>query len=130
MRTVCPSCQAAYDVPASVLAAGRTLRCARCGADFTTPAEVAPAETAPVADAPVAAPVQPAFVPSPAERLVPLADKDAPVARTGKRLAVAAGWVISLALLAALAWGFVTRREVVQRAWPASQRLYTLLWIK
>ncbi len=124
MRIVCPSCQAAYDVPAPVLAAGRTLRCTRCSADFTPAAPDAPAEVAPA----LIIPVPPA--PVPAERLVaPLAEKE-PVPRAGPRLAVVAGWVVSLAVLAAMGWGFVVWRAAIQRAWPASARAYAVLGLK
>ncbi len=35
MRIECPSCFAAYVVPDSLLTAGRVVRCARCGGDWT-----------------------------------------------------------------------------------------------
>jgi predicted Zn finger-like uncharacterized protein len=55
MRIVCPSCQSAYDVPPAVVAARRTLRCARCNADFVAEAEAEVGADGPV-DVAVAAP--------------------------------------------------------------------------
>jgi predicted Zn finger-like uncharacterized protein len=44
MRIVCPSCQAAYEVPDKLLSSGpRKVRCAKCGKDWMAEAE-APAE--------------------------------------------------------------------------------------
>lgn len=40
MRIVCPSCSATYEVPDSLVTAGRVVRCARCGADWTPLAAV------------------------------------------------------------------------------------------
>lgn len=34
MRIVCPSCSAAYDVPDSLVTAGRVVRCARCNSEW------------------------------------------------------------------------------------------------
>ncbi len=34
MRIACPSCSAAYDVPDSLMTAGRVVRCARCGGEW------------------------------------------------------------------------------------------------
>lgn len=39
----------------------------------------------------------------------------------------ALGWVLTLAVLAALSTGFVLEREQIQVAWPPSQRLYAAL---
>ncbi len=124
MRTVCPSCEAAYDVPASVLAAGRTLRCARCGADFTPsgPAAIPPAAYVPP---PVMA-APPASAPVAVERLLPEAAA-APALRARPRAAVLAGWALSLVVLATAGWAFVTWRIPIQRTWPASERIYTAL---
>ena len=35
MRIDCPSCHASYDVPDRLLRSGRTVRCARCGAEWS-----------------------------------------------------------------------------------------------
>ncbi len=54
MKIVCPACDAAYDVPASVLAAPRKMRCARCGHDWVPSAEIVhPHHEPPIAPAPI-----------------------------------------------------------------------------
>ncbi len=136
MRTVCPSCQAAYDVPAAVLATGRMLRCARCRTDFLPEAPVAPAGSPPalaLADAaPDAdpAPVVHVPAPAPAERLIPPETAEERVARSGPVPAVMAGWVASLVVLVALGWEFLAWHAAIQRVWPASERLYALLGVR
>src|SRR3974390_1113749 len=47
MRIDCPSCQAAYDVPDRLLSAGRTVRCARCGGEWTPHPETSPEHKGP-----------------------------------------------------------------------------------
>jgi len=68
MKIVCPTCEANYEVPESVLAAKRQVRCARCGNDWIPGAnwqpEGASAEVE-VAPAPSVAPATPAQPPPP-----------------------------------------------------------------
>ena len=62
MKIVCPSCAATYEVPDSVVASKRAVRCARCGGDWvpggadepqsTPPVEATEAPPAPVAPEP------------------------------------------------------------------------------
>ena len=54
MRITCPTCSAAYDVPDSLMTAGRVVRCARCGGNWT-----------PVAAAPVTEPSRRRLEPPP-----------------------------------------------------------------
>jgi predicted Zn finger-like uncharacterized protein len=84
MRIVCPSCQSAYDVPPAVVAARRTLRCARCSADFVAEAEVgaeaevvAPQPARPPA-APPAPPAAPPRQPAAFVSLAPLIEEPVP----------------------------------------------------
>lgn len=42
-------------------------------------------------------------------------------------VALLAAWLLSVAVLAAVAWGAIAYRAEVIDAWPASQRLYALL---
>ena len=148
MRTVCPSCQSAYDVPESVLAARRTLRCARCATDFTAvedgPAVAVAREVSRVSDEAVlgsvpspANPAQPANplaqkTPEPVGRrpgdAVYLATPPAS-ARTLAQMppAVKAGWIASFIILITMGWAFVAWRAPIMRAWPPSARFYALL---
>jgi predicted Zn finger-like uncharacterized protein len=130
MRIVCPTCSAAYDVPDSLVTAGRSVRCARCGGDWTPveiaapepspPLEptVAPAEEpVPVAEPP-AAPVVATARPSAMDRLAAHAD----LPRPSVRLPMA--WGASLVLLVLLAGGAYVWRSDVVAAWPPSARAY------
>ncbi len=147
MRIVCPNCDAAYEVPAPVMAARRTLRCARCGTQFATgtadppppPGPAAGAEPAPAAprvdDAPAPlradAPAAPRTTEAPATlradapRLGPGAGQAGRAPRV--RVAVLAGWVLSLALIVAGLAAALSWRQGIVRAWPASTRIYTAL---
>src|SRR5690348_17886277 len=46
MRLICPSCSVAYEVPDSLVPAGRAVRCVRCGGEWT-PVAAAVEEAAP-----------------------------------------------------------------------------------
>jgi len=75
MRIVCPSCQAAYEVPETLLraepgAAPRKVKCARCAHAWAP--EVPPPEVTPVAEAIAApAPARPAALAAPAPAAPP-----------------------------------------------------------
>jgi predicted Zn finger-like uncharacterized protein len=128
MRIVCPTCSAAYDVPDSLVTAGRSVRCARCGGDWTPVAVAAPEPDLPPppvaapAPVPVAEPAAAAVVatarPSAMDRLA----AHAALPRPSVRLRLA--WVASLVLLALLAGGAYAWRSDVVAAWPASARAY------
>jgi predicted Zn finger-like uncharacterized protein len=123
MRIVCPSCSAAYDVPDSLLTAGRSVRCARCGGDWTPVEAVGPEPEPPspppmpVATAPMAE-VAVVARPSAMERLA--AHAALPPPSTRLRLA----WVGSLLLLALLIGGAFAWRGRIVAAWPPSARAY------
>jgi len=65
MKIVCPSCEAAYEVPEVVLTSRRKMRCARCAHDWVPGAAMAApaAASEPVPSPPVVAP-SPAEVPA------------------------------------------------------------------
>ncbi|MGH7066829.1 MAG: zinc-ribbon domain-containing protein [Acetobacteraceae bacterium] len=75
MRLACPTCATAYEIPDHVLGTGRrTLRCARCGTEWTFPAlPAAPASNPTKAEA---APPLPRF-PEPCEPDTPRAPSSA-----------------------------------------------------
>jgi predicted Zn finger-like uncharacterized protein len=136
MRIVCPSCAAGYDVPDALLAGRKTVRCARCGTEWTPPP---PAElTAPEG---FPDPVRPVFVePGAADFGMPgaadfgTAEGTAPPARPAPPLAaprislgLRLAWAASLlVLVAGLAAGVVWRARIAQ-AWPPSLRVYAVL---
>lgn len=142
-RIACPSCGARYDLAAGVIgAAGKNVRCARCGTVWLARPEPAEGETllpqwpeppppkvrdvaddeprpppprrreAPPAPPPVVAPVEDA-------------QEARPRARRGTGATIA--WVLTLALLAGAGYGAVRYPHAVIDAWPASARLYAML---
>ena len=160
MRIVCPSCQAAYEVPEKLLSgAPRKVRCARCGDAWTpetisTPAPalaptlspaLAPAlEEAPPppeAPPPTQAPAEPepkrAPAPSPpVATVVPrIEDRlvpDAAEPSSGRRIAIVAtlAWATSAALLGGAGWAVVMWRADIMAAWAPSRRLFSLLGLE
>lgn len=132
MRIACPSCAATYEVPDRLLSgAPRSLRCSRCGADFTPPraeASLAPSIEPPaeqmveaMVPTPAAAP-EPAATPAPAPPPVPAR---APVAAPPTTLLRA--WVGSLALVLGSILALVLFRTQVMSAWPPATRLFAAL---
>jgi predicted Zn finger-like uncharacterized protein len=126
MRIVCPACETAYDVPDTVLAPGRTLRCARCRSEWVPVAM--PVEEADAGQAPVAQPVleaaAPDRVPAP---IVPVASSYVSDGAAGPRVAVIAGWLVSLLLLGGMGYAAVAWRQPIAHAWPPAGRAYAWL---
>ena len=142
MRIVCPSCQAAYEVPDKLLSSGpRKVRCAKCGKDWMAEAEPeappADEETEPPADAaapeaaagPRALPAPPAEEAGEPDLPPPPAVVPEPGERPSRALVVVAGlaWLASVGVLAGASWAAVAFRAEVMAAWGASRRLYALL---
>lgn len=137
MRIVCPSCQATYDVPESLMrGAPRRVRCARCGGEWTpegpqaNPDDVNDANPPAIqAAAPALPPDQPALVmPDPAAPRT--ADRMAPPPRPSGRGAQAvaiAAWIASLLALVGLGWAGFAWRVDIMAMWAPSKRLYALL---
>ncbi len=144
MRIVCPDCAAAYEVPDSMLAAPRTLRCARCGrewsprpatpdeADRIEPVNAMPGQPSLVEPAAVPADTRPPAPAIPEQPLRPAPGEDRAPRRalgwTRNPVALArAGWAGSLILLLVLAWAAYTWRGAIIHVWPPSERLYLAL---
>lgn len=128
MRIVCPSCTAAYEVPEARLLPGQSVRCARCGTNWTPVAGPQPA----AAPQPLAAPPLPQPLPTPSGAQIfsasnPFAGTERPGARFASGPAVLAGWVVSIAAVVGLCWAAVTWRYDIMHAWPPSERLYSTL---
>jgi predicted Zn finger-like uncharacterized protein len=87
MKIVCPTCEATYEVPESVLAAKRALRCARCGNEWVPGANWQPEPSPAAGHEPSAAAPAPPAQHIPAEPLhidamlheAPVAEPPAPV---------------------------------------------------
>jgi predicted Zn finger-like uncharacterized protein len=127
MRIVCPNCDTAYDAPASIVTAGRLMRCARCRTEWMPVAPLqaaAPpgpsAQTALFSDIPPVA-AEP-VIRAPFPEMTPM--------RQPPRKAVIAGWVVSLMVLVAALWLVIAYRQAVMRHWPASARAYAALGYK
>ena len=130
MRIVCPSCTAAYEVPEARLLPGQSVRCARCGTNWTPVAGPQPAAVPAAPQPPAAAPLPPPPTSSGAQIFSassPFAGMDRPGARFASGPAVLAGWVVSIAAVIGLCWAAVTWRYDIMHAWPPSERLYSTL---
>jgi predicted Zn finger-like uncharacterized protein len=155
MRIVCPSCEATYNVPDAMLAAGsRKVRCARCGNEWAPAAASAPAPPTAEADesfappptAASAAPQPPAAPPSadaeppgrPEPRAKPLRPRaeprlipppptldEEPPERS--RTGAVVAWALTVLILAAAGAAAVLWRAQVMAAWPPSERVYAAL---
>lgn len=141
MRVVCPSCNAAYDVPERLLGGGaRRLHCNRCGHEWTLDPMDASAAIAQsgARDLVVATPPPPA-----AERPIPVklrpddaerralraAFAERPVDR-GATMGAVIGWTLTAAILIGIGYLGYVRRDAVMTAWPASERLYSALGLR
>ncbi|MEJ0019349.1 MAG: zinc-ribbon domain-containing protein [Acetobacteraceae bacterium] len=126
MRIACPSCSATYDVPDSLVPAGRIVRCARCGSEWTPQSHTLapPVEADPPPDPPPPATNGSAtHVVATARRsaMDRLAANPAPSFPSVRLRLAWAGSVVLLLLLAAAAY---TWRGPIVEAWPASARAY------
>jgi predicted Zn finger-like uncharacterized protein len=136
MRIVCPSCAATYEVPERLLSgAPRSMRCSRCGVDFTPPRPEAPpalpivSDPEPIAAAPVAPAAPPAEAdPPPPVAPTPVVPERTPVAAPPPApSALARAWIVSLALVLGAAVALVLLRAQVMAAWPPATRLFAAL---
>ena len=156
MRIACPTCNAAYDVPPAQLAPGRSVRCARC-TETWVPVETADATPmiVPLPEAPRLPPREPASPvatapepritevppPTPAPASPPpstdepeptLAEPSVPPAPRLRRRAphVAIGWLITVLVLAELAYVVKAYPTPIMQAWPAARRAYALFGVQ
>ena len=132
MILTCPACATRYQADeAKFPPLGRQVRCAKCGHVWHQPGPVAAPESDVV---PAPAPSQAAepsgsrtraFAPSvamPEERGEPLA--------RGAMLAVIAGWVALIALIAAIGYAAMRYRQEIAVIWPQSAGVYSAMGIK
>jgi predicted Zn finger-like uncharacterized protein len=139
MILTCPNCDTRYSVDgAKFPAAGRTVRCAKCGHSWHQDAEAPesepelPAEPAPTPDAepePAAAPY-PVNTPSSIRAYAPASTMAEPRAPLGPRLAVAAGWMGLIAVVLLIAVSAVRYRQDIAVIWPQSAGVYSSLGMK
>jgi predicted Zn finger-like uncharacterized protein len=149
MRIVCPSCSAEYDVPDSLVTAGRVVRCARCGGEWM-PVEVGAAErhsvppspVQPTMDDPPPVPGEPVptAAPPPVDGSAGAETSPRPPsamdrlalhsARPSSRLRLRLAWLASLAVLAFLGWAAYAWRAEISTAWPPSARMYAIFGVQ
>jgi predicted Zn finger-like uncharacterized protein len=141
MILTCPSCDTRYSVDGSKFpAAGRMVRCAKCGHSWhqqgepQTQPESAP-DMAPATDeqpsqpveAQVAAAAEPFSVNTNTAR-VPLSyPAETPRAPLGPRLAVVAGWAGLIAVVLLIVAAAVRYRQDIALIWPQSAGVYSSL---
>jgi predicted Zn finger-like uncharacterized protein len=137
MILTCPNCDTRYSVDgAKFPAAGRTVRCAKCGHSWHQAAETPepdPAFDVPAPEPePEAAPVSPYPVnnPSSIRAYAPAATVPEPRAPLGPRLAVVAGWIGLIAVVLLIAVSAVRYRQDIAVIWPQSTGVYSSLGLK
>ena len=154
MQIVCPACEAAYEVPPSLLKPGQTVRCARCAREWVCPPAAPEAPVAATVDAaadpePAAAPpepegvrpapppspppepkvVRPASPPPPEPKVVRPAPPP-PMARfptPRPNVVLRLAWVASVVAVLLLGWAAYAERSAIMQAWPPSIRLYAAM---
>lgn len=144
MILTCTSCGTRYSVDGSKFpAAGRTVRCAKCGNSWHQAPE-APAEEPVAEPVPSAAPAQEARTeqsppesfdsfqanPSPTRAFAPQAAVAEPRAPVGPILAVIAGWAALIAVVLLIAVSAVLYRQHIVVLWPQSAGVYNSLGLK
>jgi predicted Zn finger-like uncharacterized protein len=149
MILTCPSCGTRYSVDgAKFPAAGRTVRCAKCGhswhqAGETPEPEQQPAQqtgpdsaplSAVVSAAAEAAPAAADFAPhggedvlSPARNFGPASVEEKPRVPLAPRLAVVAGWIGLIAVVLLIGFAAVRYRQDIATIWPQSAGVYSSL---
>jgi predicted Zn finger-like uncharacterized protein len=143
MILTCSSCSTRYSVDGSKFpAAGRTVRCVKCGYSWHQPpespekpelsAETMAAPAAPTGDsfpdseAAAAHPVDP----SPTRAFAPTSSVAHPRAPLGPVLAVVAGWVGLIAVVLLIAVSAVRYRQDIALIWPQSAGVYSSLGLR
>jgi predicted Zn finger-like uncharacterized protein len=131
MILTCPACSTRYQADeAKFPPQGRQVRCAKCGHVWHQPGPVpAPESDAITTPDPLHAPEPSlsrtrAFTPA----VVPDVER-APLAR-GAMLAVVAGWIILIAVIAAIGYSAMRYRQEISVIWPQSAGVYSALGLK
>jgi predicted Zn finger-like uncharacterized protein len=135
MILTCPSCDTRYSVDgAKFPAAGRNVRCAKCGHSWHQAGEAVEPEGAPRQPA-VFSDMVPEVPLSQASSFSPASVRDfapayvEPKARAplGPRIAVVAGWACLIAVVLLIAFAAVRYRQDVATIWPQSAGVYSSL---
>jgi predicted Zn finger-like uncharacterized protein len=133
MRITCPSCSTAYDVPDSLMPAGRIVRCARCGGEWTPVADAVAAAAGEEAEGrsiEAAVPVTAEAATWSVARQSAMDRLAADPARTPSRLPLRLAWAVSVLVLAVAVWAALAWRTDIATAWPPSGRVYALFGLQ
>ncbi|HJS45421.1 MAG TPA: zinc-ribbon domain-containing protein [Rhizomicrobium sp.] len=130
MILTCTSCGTRYSVDGSKFpAAGRTVRCAKCGHSWHQAAEAAeplPEPPAPAFDGtpetPVPEPADGGF--SPTRDFAPPSVVPEPSAPLAPKLAIIAGWIGLFVVVLLIAFAAVKYRQHIASIWPQSAGVY------
>jgi predicted Zn finger-like uncharacterized protein len=131
MILTCSSCDTRYSVDGSKFpAAGRTVRCAKCGHSWhqagetaePVPEPLAPAAAETLPETPVSEPADDSF--SATRSFAPPAAPVEPSAPLGPKLAIAAGWIGLFAVVLLIAFAAVKYRQHIASIWPQSAGVY------
>jgi predicted Zn finger-like uncharacterized protein len=135
MILTCPSCDTRYSVDGSKFpAAGRNVRCAKCGHSWHQLGEAVESERAPqqpaaspdtVPDAAVSH--ASSFSPASIRDFAPAAVEPEARAPLGPRIAVVAGWAGLIAAVLLIAFAAVRYRQHIATIWPQSAAVYSSL---
>jgi predicted Zn finger-like uncharacterized protein len=140
MILTCSSCGTRYSVDgAKFPAAGRTVRCAKCGYSWHQAPEAAPEPELAMVSAPSDQDIRPAqseaerpdsvFASgaSPSRQFAPAPAAEQPRAPIGPMLAVVAGWAALIAVVLVIAVSGVLYRQHIVALWPQSAGVYNSL---
>lgn len=133
MILTCPSCDTRYSVDGSKFpAAGRAVRCAKCGHSWHQPGETPEPEPVTPEVAPEPVPQAAAFEPlSPTRSFAPPAAAPVvtpePRAPWGPKVAVVAGWAGLIAVVLLIGYAAVHYRQHIANIWPQSAGVYSSL---
>ena len=130
MILTCTSCGTRYSVDGSKFpAAGRTVRCAKCGHSWHQAGEMAepvPEPSDPAAEAvpemPVSEPADTSY--SPTRSFAPPSAAVEPKPPLGPKLAIVAGWIGLFAVVLLIAFAAVKYRQHIASIWPQSAGVY------
>jgi predicted Zn finger-like uncharacterized protein len=131
----CPNCDTRYSVDGTKFpAAGRTVRCAKCGHSWHQAAETP--EPEPVATIPEPVPVVadvgavPMAAPSTTRAYAPASQTAVERPPIGPKLAVIAGWAGLILVVLLIAFSAVRYRQDIAVIWPQSAGVYSSLGLK